>query len=86
MATSRAGDASEGKHAGSLAGRAASLQEDVSDLLGRLLLLQVSSFVIVKKTSGQIFKLLTTTDSLLVTGSNDTFFNVLSSIYCHLWS
>ena len=63
MGVSRDGDASEGKHAGS-----------------------VSSLVICRKTSVQIFKLLTATDSLLVSGSNGSFLLVLSSIYCHLWS
>ena len=41
----------------------------------------VSSPVICRGMFGQIFKLLTAADSLLATGSNGTYYNVLSLIY-----
>ena len=46
----------------------------------------VSPYGDLQKTSGQIFKLFTVTDSLLVPGSNGTCYKILSSIHFHLQS
>ena len=46
----------------------------------------VSSLVICRGTSVQIFKHLTAVDSMLVTGPNGTCYNILPSIYHHLQS